>query len=142
MEIPREKCQRLFRHLQRLDEVVADEESDMNDDRAYEEFLEIMFSCSEVQGEFEIMTIYEPNFVPFSKMESFYNNEEKDHLRSYYERMYNMHKVVNFMPYLERSLELLKKPPMEACPHMELVDWTVIMQRMVYLFANLDRAPP
>ena len=75
LEIPAEKCRRLFKNLQRLDQFIDDEDTDMNEDRAYEEFLEIMFSCSEVQNEFEIMTIYEPNFVPYNKMESFYNNQ-------------------------------------------------------------------
>ena len=75
-------------------------------------------------------------------MEGFYNNNEKDRLRSFYDKMYNMHKVINFMPYLEKSLSQLKLPPMEACSHLELTDWKVLMQRIVYLFANLDRAPP
>ena len=89
------------------------------------------------------MDEYEVNFVTFRLVESFFPNEAKDPIRSFYDDLYAMKKVFANISFMRRTLsQLLRLPALESCPVVALARWEVIMQRIVYLATYLDQQPP
>ena len=83
------------------------------------------------------------NFVPLERMTDFLNNTEMDKARPFYEQFYNMKKVLMMLPVLEKTLiHKLKRPATETCMYIALANWEKVIERVIFLFTFLDRAPP
>ena len=75
--------------------------------------------------------------------ESRLNMSEKNIIRGFYDDLFNMKKVLMYLPLMERTVtKLLNKQALEASGSLEMVDWIVAMQRIIFLSSYLDRAPP
>ena len=111
--------------------------------QAYEGFLEHVFSATAVNAPNDLVEQYDVNFVSLEDMYSFLSEQEKNQIRPFYENLYNMNKVIMFLPYLERTvIRQMRTTAVEACPFVGLARWEMVIRRIVYLYTFLDRAPP
>ena len=89
------------------------------------------------------MPTFDVNFVPLERLTNFLSNVEMQQAKPFYDDMYAMRKVIMMLPLLEKTLiHKLKMRAYETCPFVGLANWEKVMQRIVYLFTYLDRAPP
>lgn len=115
----------------------------VDQEEAYEVFLEHVFSTTTVNEENDIVDEYDVNFVSLKDMFSFLSEQEKRQIQPFYENLYQMKKVILFLPYMERTVvRQMKTSALESCPFIGLARWEIIIRRIVYLYTFLDRAPP
>ena len=112
-------------------------------EEAYEVFLEHVFSTTTVNEENDIVDSYDVNFVSLKDMFSFLSEQEKRQIQPFYDDLYQMKKVILFLPYMERTVvRQMKTSALESCPFIGLARWEIVIRRIVYLYTFLDRAPP
>ena len=110
---------------------------------AYEFFLEHVFSATSTDDDTELVEVFDVNFVSLKDMYSFLSEQEKRQIQPFYDDLYNMKKVIMFLPYLERTvIRQMRTTALETCPFVGLARWEIIIRRIVYLYTFLDRAPP
>ena len=135
-EVPRERKQRMAAMIKKVIEI-PDEEV------AYEGFLEHIFSAAPVNDETDLVERFDVNFVSQNDMYSFLSEQEKRKIAPFYENLYEMKKVIMFLPYLERTvIRQMRSSAVEACPYVGLANWEMVIRRIVFLYTFLDRAPP
>ena len=71
----------------------------MDQEEAYEVFLEHVFSTTTVNEENDIVDAYDVNFVSLKDMFSFLNEQEKRQIQLFYDDLYQMKKLILFLPY-------------------------------------------
>ena len=98
-------------------------------------------------AEFDIQEDFDINYVSFEKLESnlpgFFSNAQIQFIRSLYDNLYKMEKVLIWMPVMQKTvIQKLRLQPLETSLYISMAKWETIMQRMVYYYSCMDRAPP
>ena len=93
------------------------------------------------------MEEFDINYVPFGKLESnlpgFFNRNQIQLIKSFYDSFFKMEKVLIWMPIMQNAVvKKLRLQPLETSLYVAMAKWETIMQRLVYLYAYMDRAPP